>query len=123
MPIRQGGILANRGSTWPRDHFCRGRPRAVAHYLIMMDLAAIFEYLTRKRATRSVRGEDHFAYGAEYGAFWDFAQATWPAIFKSTNGLKSAMKNWAVDRVRYGEASPLIANMHLRHPEWGLFGK
>jgi hypothetical protein len=23
MPIRQGGILANRASTWPRDHFCR----------------------------------------------------------------------------------------------------
>src|SRR5215813_11287148 len=23
MPIRQGGILANRASTWLRDHFCR----------------------------------------------------------------------------------------------------
>src|SRR4249919_2969874 len=23
MPIRQGGILAKRVSTWPRDHFCR----------------------------------------------------------------------------------------------------
>src|SRR5260370_22719239 len=23
MPIRQGGILANRDCTWPRDHFCR----------------------------------------------------------------------------------------------------
>jgi hypothetical protein len=23
MPIRQGGILASRASTWPRDHFCR----------------------------------------------------------------------------------------------------
>jgi hypothetical protein len=30
MPIRQGGILANRFSTWPRDHFCRSTmaPRA-----------------------------------------------------------------------------------------------
>src|SRR5215831_13890679 len=23
MPIRQGGMLASRVSTWPRDHFCR----------------------------------------------------------------------------------------------------
>ncbi len=23
IPIRQGGMLANRDSTWPRDHFCR----------------------------------------------------------------------------------------------------
>src|ERR1700688_1348265 len=23
MPIRYGGILAKRASTWPRDHFCR----------------------------------------------------------------------------------------------------
>jgi hypothetical protein len=30
MPIRQGGILAGRASTWPRDHFCRSTmaPRA-----------------------------------------------------------------------------------------------
>jgi serine/threonine protein kinase len=30
MPIRQGGILASRASTWPRDHFCRSAmaPRA-----------------------------------------------------------------------------------------------
>src|SRR5882672_10635910 len=30
MPIRQGGILASRASTWPRDHFCRSTmaPRA-----------------------------------------------------------------------------------------------
>jgi hypothetical protein len=23
MPIRHGGMLASRVSTWPRDHFCR----------------------------------------------------------------------------------------------------
>src|SRR5258707_9981279 len=23
LPIRQGGVLASRASTWPRDHFCR----------------------------------------------------------------------------------------------------
>src|ERR1700704_485918 len=30
MPIRHGGILASRASTWPRDHFCRSTmaPRA-----------------------------------------------------------------------------------------------
>src|SRR6266446_7790613 len=30
MPISQGGILASRASTWPRDHFCRSTmaPRA-----------------------------------------------------------------------------------------------
>src|ERR1700675_3294356 len=31
MPMRQGGILASRASTWPRDHFCRSTmaPRAL----------------------------------------------------------------------------------------------
>ena len=30
MPTRQGGMLAKRASTWPRDHFCRSTmaPRA-----------------------------------------------------------------------------------------------
>jgi len=28
MPIRHGGILANRASTWPRDHFWRKYDRA-----------------------------------------------------------------------------------------------
>ena len=34
MPIRQGGILASRASTWPRDHFLPqhdGAARIVAH--------------------------------------------------------------------------------------------
>ena len=101
----------------------RGRPRAIFSYLVMLDLVAIFEYLTHQRATRSVRGEDHFEYGAEYGPFWNFAEARWTAIFKSALGLKSTIRNWVEARNRYGEVSPLIANMDLRHPQWGIFGK
>ena len=101
----------------------RGRPRLVAHYLIMMDLAAIFEYLTGERAERLIRGEDHSQRGTDYGSFWNFAEATWAVIFKSTDGLKAAIKHWASYRIRYGETSAIIANIDLRHPRWGIFSK
>jgi hypothetical protein len=32
------------------------------------------------------------------------------------------MKNWADARGKFGEKSPLIANIGLRHPTWGIFG-
>jgi hypothetical protein len=58
----------------------------------------------------------------EIGPFFRFASALWPAIFgNGTVGLPAAMKNWASARKHYDERSALIANMALRHPEWGLF--
>src|SRR5262245_58209624 len=39
MPIRHGGTLASRHSSWPRDHFCRSTP--VLAYEVKRGLADI----------------------------------------------------------------------------------
>jgi hypothetical protein len=101
----------------------RGRPRNVVPYLVMLDLEAIFEFATGTNAERRVHGKDHPDYGGEYGPFWDFAHTSWAVIFGSATGLPAAMKSWATGRSEFGDKSPLIANMALRHPEWRIFGE
>ena len=80
----------------------------------MKDIAAIFEWLTGTRAARRIeRGP---------ATFGRFAEAIWPVVFESADdGLQSAQKNWAAFRARYEEESALIANINMRHPEWGVF--
>ncbi len=97
----------------------RGRPRNTLAYLVMLDAAAIFEWLTEKRAARGV----HRSYGCETGPFWRFVAALWPVVFgKGGHGLTAAVKNWDAARRRHKEESGLIANIAARHPTWGIFG-
>jgi hypothetical protein len=94
----------------------RGQPRNIPAYLVTQDLAALYEYLTRKEATRIVNRTSH----AECGPFYDFAAATWPVLFgQGDDGLAAAIRNWSPWRHR--EKSPVIVNIGLRHPEWGVF--
>jgi len=85
--------------------------RNIPAYRVMQDIAAIFEWLTGRRAVRRVeRGNDTFG---------DFARAIWPVILnRADDGLESALKNWAKYRNEYGEESALIANIGFRHPAW-----
>jgi hypothetical protein len=115
--------LADAYGSSQRQARSRGRPRNVASYLVMLDLEAIFEFATDTTAERRVHGKDHPDYGGEYGPFWDFASTAWGVIFGSATGLPAAMKSWATARSEFGERSPLIANMALRHPEWRIFGE
>ena len=101
----------------------RGRPRAITTYLVMYDLEALFEFVTCTTAGRRVRSEDHSEYGKEYGPFWDFVKPIWIMIFGSQAGLSAAVKNWALARTKFEETSAVIANIGLRHPEWGIFSK
>jgi hypothetical protein len=98
----------------------RGQPRNNAASLVLMDIAAIYEWLTGRKASRQViRG-----YRADTGPFWKFAAAIWPPVFGSgREGLSAAIKNWASARKKRlkGTRSPLLANVALRHPEWGIF--
>jgi hypothetical protein len=95
----------------------RGQPRNTLAYLVMTDLAAIYEWVTGVEASRQVSRKTH----EETGQFHDFAGSMWPIIFKSVDdGLAAALKNWAEARKKYGEPSPLIFNIALRHPKWGL---
>jgi hypothetical protein len=92
--------------TWKYD---RGGPRNILAYLVIMDIAAMWEWLTMRPATR-------------HTPFRRFAAAIWPVVIgKADDGLHSAMKNWAKFRKKYNERSPLMANINMRHPEWGVF--
>jgi len=91
-----------------------GRPRNFAAYLVLSDAAAIFAWYTGKKATRVVDRSDN----TETGPFFRFAGTLWPVVFgRDIHGLPAAMKNWAQERSRY---SPLIANIDLRRPTWGI---
>ena len=93
----------------------------LSRYLVLLDLAAIFQWATGVRAGRRVRTDlvEEDA-GKEYGPFYDFARAAWPMVFKSEKGLGYAIKTWASGRARYREKSPFIRNLDLRHPEWRI---
>jgi hypothetical protein len=98
--------------------FKRGHPRNYIAYLVILDTAALFEWLTETEAIRQVDRES----GKEIGPFWKFAGAIWPLVFRRGNsGLSAAIKNWAYARKRFDEEPALIANIALRHPPWGLF--
>jgi hypothetical protein len=97
------------------------RHNTVVRYLVLLDLAAVFEWATRQRASRKVGTDAGTRPGQTYGPFWDFASAAWPIIFGSSAGLDNALKFWAEGRRLYDEASPIMWNLHMRHPQWRIF--
>jgi len=99
------------------DSLSGRRPRNIPAYLVMLDLAAIFEWLTDRKAARGVDRTDH----TESGPFWRFAESVWPVAFGTTRGLTAAMKKWAEARKLYQERSMLLYNMAAHRPEWGIF--
>jgi hypothetical protein len=97
-----------------------GHPRNVLAYLVLRDIAAIFEWLTGLQARREVDR----ARSCETGAFYHFCEAVWPPVFASgLDGLPAAMKNWAFAHRKYNDTSALIANIAMRHPSWGVFDR
>lgn len=84
-----------------------GQPRNIRAYLVMKDLAAIFEWLTGRKAARGVDRTDH----TETGPFFRFAQSIWPVVFGNAHGLKAAMKNFVEARKLYQEHSPFLYNV------------
>ncbi len=104
----------------------RGQPRKVAASLVLMDIVAIYEWLTNKKATRQVDRDSK----TDAGPFWEFASALWPMVFGSADdGLPAAIKNWAAAQKDMregkiqGERSPVLYNIAMRHPDWGIFGE
>src|ERR1700731_4133999 len=78
MPIRQGGVLASRASTWPRDHFCRStmaprlsRPMTWKEFLpISMPATAIAVFEFRRHSVLLVFGapcQRNLLAGQEHG--------------------------------------------------------
>jgi hypothetical protein len=89
--------------------------------LVLMDIIAIYEWLTDKKATRQVDRDTN----KDTGPFWRFAVAIWPMVFGSMEGLSSTMRNWAsaVRQKLVGTRSLLIVNIAMRHPTWGVFDR
>jgi hypothetical protein len=94
-----------------------GQPRNIPAYLVMKDLAAIFEWLTGRKAARGV---DRI-YHTETGPFFRFAQSIWQVAFGNTRGLKAAIANFVEARKLYQEQSPFLFNIAFHHPTWGIF--
>ena len=96
----------------------RGHPSNIIARRVLMDIIAIYEWLTGEKATRSV---DAFT-SKNTSPFWWFAVTIWPLIFGSEKSLSATLKNWrdAVKQKRTGIRSPLIINIAMRHPTWGI---
>ncbi len=98
----------------------RGQPRNIRAYRVVLDVAAIFEWLTGTKATRETDRQT----GKDINAFHEFLAAIWPVIFsQGVNGLSSAMKNWAEWSAEHRETSAVIANIALRNPDWEILPK
>jgi hypothetical protein len=96
----------------------RGHPRNIVAALVLMDIIAIYQWLTGKTVTRLV---DRATY-KDYGPFWHFAVAIWSRVFGSKKGLSATIKNWAeaVKQKIHRTWSPLIGNIAMRHPSWDI---
>jgi hypothetical protein len=113
-------FLARLAAISPKEYYNvgRGGPRNVPAYVVLQDAAEIFEWFSGRKPTRQVDRID----GTETGPFFRFASILWPVVFgRGAAGLPAAMKKWGQARLRYREPSPVIANIDLRHPAWGVF--
>jgi hypothetical protein len=89
--------------------------RNIPAYLLLLDMAAIFEWLTDRPAQRGSYDRPH--------PFDDVVGVLWSAAFGKANGLEAAMKNWAKYRKKFKDKSPVIFNISHRHPDWRLLNR
>jgi hypothetical protein len=118
--------------------------KATYYYLVMLDLAAIFELVSGEQPRRRV----DFDSGKTYGPFADFAAGVWLGVFGNIRGLSYAIRVWAdeITRLRklaeatvseatslasrelsdaerdaienrFGAYSSFVANIQFRHPD------
>jgi hypothetical protein len=76
-----------------------GKPypdKKTRYFLVILDLAAIFELVAGEVATRRVHPDS----GKTCGPFADFAASIWIQIFKNNRGLSYAIRVWADEMSR-----------------------
>jgi hypothetical protein len=108
---------ATSGKTWKRG---QGQPRKTVAAVVLMDIIAIYEWLTGEKATREVDRDT----SKHKGPFWQFAVTIWPLVFhQGEASLSATLRNWrdAVKQKSTGTRSPLIVNIAMRHPRWRVF--
>jgi hypothetical protein len=74
--------------------------KMVLYYLLVRDLAAIYEMVTERPATRRVDWDSN----ETYGPFWDFLKQVWPQIFGSDAGPSYPIRVWADEMTRQRNA-------------------
>ncbi len=74
--------------TWKQR---QGHPFNIVAAQVLMDIIAIYEWLTGKKATREVDRDT----SKDKGEFWQFAITIWPLVFrKGEASLSATMRNW-----------------------------
>ncbi len=113
----------SRGASGAIIKNSRGQPRNIRSHLVLRDIVAIYEYLSGRKASRIItEGETDGEKAHDIGPFWKFSFAIWPVVFGNAEyGLSSAIKVWSENPYRPAESSALLANIDMRHPEWGIF--
>jgi len=99
-----------------------GRPRNSFGYLVVLDLAAIFEWFTGTDATRQVDRIN----GLEIGPFRKFVESAWSEVIEPKRKTPEAsFKNWAANKAiekskksnrpssKHHDVSPFVANFFL----------
>jgi hypothetical protein len=90
----------------------RGQPRNKFSYRVLLDIAAMYEWLTGDKPSRitdivTERGG---------GPFYELCQALWPLAHQNNKGgLPSTIKNWAKTQTQCEDGSALISNIFLRY--------
>jgi hypothetical protein len=105
---------------------CRMRQKGPARndvpYLVLLDLAAIFEWLTGRKSARA-----WFKSGLEeeQPPFHAFAAAVWPVLFCSDDGLSNAMRSWNLAEGSMATARRLskISHYAIRTGGYSLKGR
>ena len=99
----------------------RGQPQNGTAYLVIRDIAGIYEWLYPKRATRVVYVDD--GDHKETGPFWSFASSIWCKVFGPANlangkfvddGLSSAVRAFTAEKNKSHRASPVVHNTLTR---------
>jgi hypothetical protein len=82
-----------------------GQPPKFIPYLVVLDAASIYTYITGRKATRT----------EAQGSFTNFCTPIWNTVFgENTRGFTAAMKKLESERNAGRGASPIIANFFLR---------
>ncbi len=92
----------------------RGKPRNIIAHLVISDIAAIYELLYPKKATRAVHVDVDSDKYEETGPFWAFASGVWEKVFDSEDGLNAAVKSFTAKANANHRASPVVRNILSR---------
>jgi hypothetical protein len=105
-------VIAEVGAAASEVRPRRGHPMNNFSYWVLLDIAAMYEWLTGDKPSRIT----DLATERGGGPFYELCQAIWPLAHKKTpGGLVNTVKKWATAQPIFEEKSALITNFILRY--------